>query len=154
MTKLVISVAICVLGGYLGSFFTATSAGSWYAAIKKPALNPPSWIFAPVWTILYIMIGASASLIWNKGLGNNDVRMALTVFVLQLALNFAWSPAFFGMKSPLMGLVIIILMWCAILATIMLFYRVSQPAAYLLVPYLLWVSFATYLNASIYFLNK
>jgi len=154
MIKLIISVGICVLGGFVGSFFTASSVGSWYAALKKPALNPPSWIFAPVWTVLYIMMGVSAFLIWKQGLGNDNVKMALTIFMLQLALNFVWSPVFFGMKSPLIGLVIIILMWCAILATIILFHRISQPAAYLLVPYLLWVSFATYLNSSIYFLNK
>jgi len=154
MIKLIISVGICVLGGFAGSFFTASSVNSWYAALRKPVLNPPSWIFAPVWTILYVMMGVSAFLIWKQGLGNDNVKTALTIFILQLALNFAWSPAFFGMKSPLMGLVIIVLMWCAILFTIVLFHRVSHPAAYLLAPYLIWVSFATYLNASIYFLNR
>ena len=153
MIKLIASVGICVLGGFIGSFFTASSAGSWYAALKKPALNPPAWIFAPVWTVLYIMMGVSAFLIWKQGLGNDNVKTALTIFTLQLALNFAWSPVFFGMKSPLTGLVVIILMWFAILATILLFHRISQPAAYMLVPYLVWVSFAVYLNSSIYFLN-
>ncbi len=154
MKKLLISVGVCLLGGMAGSFFTVPSVKSWYPALVKPALNPPSWIFAPVWTILYIMIGVSAFLVWRKAPVDKSVRMALTVFLIQLALNFAWSPAFFGMRSPLLGLVIIVLMWQTILAAIIGFYRISRPAAYLLVPYFLWVSFATYLNASIYYLNR
>lgn len=126
----------------------------WYIALKKPPLQPPSWIFAPVWTILYTMMCISAIMVLRKGLGDKDTRLALAAFLVQLALNLSWSPAFFGARSPFRAMVIIALLWLAILATIILFYRVSQPAAYLLVPYFIWVSFAAYLNAGIYYLNR
>lgn len=154
MLKLVTSVMVCLLGGFAGSFFTSSSLESWYLQLKKPALNPPSWVFAPVWTALYIMMGVAAYLVWEKWPKDRSAGPALALFALQLALNFTWSPAFFGARSPLLGLVVIMLMWAAIAATLVLFYRVSPPAAYLLVPYLVWVSFAVYLNASIFYLNR
>ncbi|MCX5680674.1 MAG: tryptophan-rich sensory protein [Candidatus Omnitrophica bacterium] len=154
MIKLMISIGVCLLGGFVGSFFAASSIGSWYEHLKKPVLNPPAWIFAPVWTMLYIMIGVSAFLVWRRKPRGKDIRIALVLFLVQLLLNFFWSPVFFGMRSPSLSLVIIILMWQTILATIIIFYRISIPAAYLLVPYFIWVSFATYLNAGIYYLNR
>lgn len=154
MKKFIISVGGCLIGGVAGSFFTVPSVNSWYPTLVKPPLNPPSWIFAPVWTALYVMMGVAAYLVWRKAPANKGVNMALTAFLIQLALNFAWSPVFFGMRSPLLGLIIIVLMWQTILATIISFRMISKPAAYLLIPYFLWVSFATYLNASIYYLNR
>lgn len=153
MIKLIVSIAVCLLGGAAGSFFTSGSIDSWYIYLKKPALNPPSWVFAPVWTALYIMMGVSVYLVWRKGLGDRYAGSAIIAFLIQLILNFLWSPVFFGMRSPLYSFIIIILMWIAILATIILFYRISKVSAYLLVPYLLWVSFAIYLNGAILYLN-
>jgi len=153
MIKLIVSIGVCILGGVAGSFFTSGAINSWYIHLKKPVLNPPSWIFAPVWTMLYIMMGVSAYLVWRKGLGNDHARLAMSLFLMQLILNFLWSPIFFGMRSALYGFIIIILMWIAILATIILFYRISKVSAYLLVPYIVWVSFATYLNGAILYLN-
>lgn len=130
-----------------------TGGMDWYDALIKPALNPPSWIFSPVWTVLYIMMAVSAFLVWKKGWKRKEVRLALAMFGVQLALNLIWSPLFFGLQNPLLALVDIIVMLAAIIWTIILFYKLSRPAAYLLIPYFLWVSFATYLNFSIWWLN-
>lgn len=153
MIKLFLSVIVCLSAGFIGSLFTRSSLGTWYAQLKKPSFSAPSWVFAPAWTILYILMGVAAYLIWKKGLDIKKVRIALCVFILQLVLNTAWSPVFFGMRSPLAGLVIIILLWFAIVATMILFFRISRPAAVLLIPYIAWVSFALTLNAAIVRLN-
>ena len=154
LLKSIVSIVLCLAVGFLGSFFTRSSLDTWYAGLKKPVFNPPSWIFAPVWTALYVLIGFSAALVWEQGLGKADVRLALIVFLIQLFLNFLWSPAFFGRRSSRSGLVVIVLLWLAILATTTLFFGISCPAALLLLPYLAWVSFAMVLNASIAYLNK
>jgi translocator protein len=151
--KLCSSVLACLAVGFAGSFFTNTSISSWYAGLNKPFFNPPSWVFAPVWTMLYVLMGVSAFLIWRQGLEDKKVRTALFAFIVQLALNALWSPAFFGMKSTSAGLVVIIFLWMAISKTIFLFYRISKPASFLLLPYILWVSFAFVLNAAIFSLN-
>jgi translocator protein len=151
--KLCSSVLACLAVGFAGSLFTNSSISSWYAGLKKPFFNPPSWIFAPVWTMLYVLMGVSAFLIWRKGVDKEKIRNALFAFILQLALNGLWSPAFFGIESALAGLGIIIFLWVAISTTIFLFYRISKPAAFLLLPYILWVSFALVLNAAIFMLN-
>lgn len=130
-----------------------TGGMGWYDALIKPALNPPSWIFSPVWTVLYIMMALSAFLVWKKGWKRKEVRIALAMFGVQLALNLIWSPLFFGLQNPLLAFVDIVLMLAAIIWTIVLFYKLSRFAAYLLIPYLIWVSFATYLNFSIWWLN-
>lgn len=139
-------IAVAELAGGIGSFFTASSIPTWYAALAKPALNPPSWVFGPVWTTLYALMGIAAYLVWKR-------RGSLKRFWLQLALNTAWSPVFFGYKSPGLALIVIVAMWLAILATILGFKKVSKPTAWLLAPYLAWVTFATYLNWGIWHLN-
>jgi len=127
---------------------------SWYNTLNKPFFNPPSWIFAPVWTILYILMAISFYLVWKKGLKVKKVREAIAVFFVQLALNLLWSPVFFGYKNIFLALVIIIFMLFYIIKTILLFSKIDKRATILLYPYLIWVSFATILNFSIWFLNK
>ncbi|MEO8638026.1 MAG: TspO/MBR family protein [Candidatus Taylorbacteria bacterium] len=151
--KLVTAILVSELAGILGSLFTISAIPTWYVTLAKPAFNPPSWIFGPVWTTLYALMGISAFLVWNKGLNRRDVRKALGVFGFQLALNALWSIVFFGLHSPAWALVNIVAMWLAIVWTMTLFYKISKPAMYLLIPYILWVSFATYLNLAIWVLN-
>jgi tryptophan-rich sensory protein len=130
------------------------SIPTWYASLQKPAFNPPNWIFGPVWTTLFIMMGVAAFLVWDKGLENKKVKISLAIFGLQLLLNVLWSILFFGLQSPLYAFIDIIMLWASILATIIYFYRISAAAAYLLIPYILWVSFASILNLSIVILNR
>ena len=151
--KLVAAIVVSELAGILGTVFTVSAIPTWYAILVKPALNPPSWIFGPVWTTLYALMGIAAFLVWKKGWDHKDVRKALAVFGLQLILNAVWSIIFFGLHSPLWALVDIALMWLAIVWTMILFYKISKPAMWLLVPYILWVTFASYLNYSIWILN-
>ena len=149
--KLIIAVGVSELAGVVGSVFTATAIPTWYAALAKPALNPPSWVFAPVWLILYALMGVSLWLVWQSN--SRDKNKALWLFAIQLALNMVWSPIFFGSHALGGALVAIVLLWAAIVLTILIFKKVSPVAAWLLVPYLLWVSFAAYLNYSIWVLN-
>jgi tryptophan-rich sensory protein len=151
--KLVIAVVGSELAGIIGSVFTAPAIAGWYTTIAKPELNPPAWVFGPVWTTLFALMGIGAFLVWKQGLERRDVRIALGIFVGQLALNTLWSILFFGLQSPGVAFVEIVVLWLAILATIVAFARISRPAAWLLVPYILWVSFASYLNFSIWMLN-
>ena len=159
--KLIIAIVISELAGIIGSVFTTPSITGWYAGIVKPALNPPAWVFGPVWTTLFGFMGIAAFLIWKKGLERRDVKIALGIFAGQLVLNTLWSIIFFGSTSlTINGLnnigiafVEIIFLWLAILATIIAFAKISKPAAWLLVLYILWVSFAGYLNYSIWMLN-
>jgi len=151
--KLITAVVVSELAGIVGTVFTVSAIPTWYATLAKPALNPPSSIFGPVWTTLYALMGIAAFLVWKKGLVRKDVRKALGVFLFQLVLNAAWSIIFFGLHSPFWALIDITLMWLAIVWTIVLFYKISKPAMWLLVPYILWVSFAAYLNYSIWILN-
>jgi tryptophan-rich sensory protein len=152
--KLAVSIAVCLAAGVIGSLFTTPKIPGWYASLAKPSFTPPSWLFGPVWTALYILMGISLFLVWRKGLAVREVRIALVVFLVQLVLNAAWSLAFFGGESPGAGLAVIIPLWIGIVASIALFAPISKGAAILLVPYLLWVSFATILNGSIYLLNR
>ncbi len=149
--KLVISIFICLLAGFIGSFFTSPAIPTWYATLQKPSFAPPNWVFFPVWTSLFIMMGISLFLIWKKE--DKKVKTALYIFSAQLILNALWSVAFFGLRSPLTGLIDIIILWIAILATIISFMKISRTASYLLIPYILWVSFAAILNFSIWKLN-
>ena len=152
--KLIVSIFICLLAGIIGSFATQSAIPTWYASLNKPSFNPPNWIFGPVWTTLYIMMGIAAFLIWRNGLNNKSVMIAISIFLIQLILNCIWSIAFFGFKSPFAGLVIIIFLWIAIVATMFAFYKISMPAMILLIPYIFWVSFAAVLNYAIYMLNR
>lgn len=151
--KLIVAIVVCELAGVVGSIFTTPSIPGWYAGLVKPALNPPSWVFGPVWTTLFVLMGIAAFLVWRKGLVRRDVKNALGIFIIQLILNTLWSVIFFGLHSPGGALIEIIFLWLAILATIISFAKISKPAAWLLVPYILWVSFAAYLNYSIWALN-
>jgi tryptophan-rich sensory protein len=151
--KFFTAIIVSGLAGVIGSVFTTSSASGWYITITKPTLNPPAWVFGPVWTTLYVLMGISAFLVWKKGWNRRDVKIALSIFAGQLILNTLWSIIFFGLHSPGWALIEIILLWLAILATIITFAKISKLAGWLLVPYILWVSFAMYLNYSIYVLN-
>ena len=135
------------------SFFTVSSIPDWYSALRKSSLNPPDWVFGPVWTVLFLLMGISLYLVWDKGLKEKNVKRGLVFFGVQLSLNTLWSIIFFGLKSPTLAFIEIFILWIAILFTIIEFYRISKPAAYLLVPYFMWVSFAIFLNYSIVVLN-
>ncbi len=151
--KLIISIIICELAGVIGSVFTVSAIPNWYAGLAKPALNPPSWIFGPVWITLYILMGLSVFLVWRIGWKKKGVRKALGIFGIQLFLNSIWSIVFFGLQRPGWAFINIIALWLTILWAMAVFYRISKPAMYLLLPYILWVSFALYLNLAIYTLN-
>lgn len=150
--QLALAVAASELAGAIGYFFTAPAISSgWYAALAKPPLTPPAWVFGPVWTALYLLMGAAAFLAWREYDNGSPstklrVKIALPVFGLQLFLNALWSLMFFGLRSPATASVEIVFLWLAILATAAAFYKISKPAAWLLLPYLLWVGFAGYLN--------
>ncbi|MCJ7514848.1 MAG: tryptophan-rich sensory protein [Dehalococcoidia bacterium] len=152
--KLVISMVACLAAGAIGSVFTRSAIPTWYATLEKPAFSPPNWLFFPVWTILYILMGIAAFLVWRKGWENRQVRAALIIFIVQLVLNTLWSVVFFGFESPLLGLIVILVLWVAILVTIIQFFKISRTASVLLWPYLLWVTFAAFLNSSIWLLNR
>ncbi|MDO8492994.1 MAG: TspO/MBR family protein [bacterium] len=156
--KLIIAIAVSELAGIIGSVFTIPSVAGWYAGIVKPALNPPAWVFGPVWTTLFALMGIAAFLICSSYAEasadkKKGIKVALILFGIQLVLNTLWSIIFFGLHSPGGALVEIIFLWLAILATIIAFAKISRPAAWLLVPYILWVSFAMYLNYAIWSLN-
>jgi len=152
--KLVVSIVICQLAGFMGSLLTTPSIPTWYASLNKPSFNPPNWVFAPVWTTLFVLMGISAYLVWNQGLQNAPVKRALIMFLVQLALNVFWSFLFFKLQSPTYAFVEITVLWIAIALTIVAFFRISRPAALLLIPYIVWVSFAAVLNSSIARLNR
>jgi tryptophan-rich sensory protein len=147
-------ILLSELAGVIGSLFTAPSIPTWYASLVRGPLNPPSWVFAPVWTTLFLFMGIAAFLVWKRGFKRKDVKRAFRVFLLQLGLNVLWSVLFFGLHHPLAAFVEILFLWLAILWTIVLFSRLSRPASALLWPYLLWVSFAAYLNFSLWTLNR
>jgi len=147
------SIIICQLAGVFGSLFTTPSIPLWYASINKPSFNPPNWIFAPVWTTLFLLMGIALFLIWRKGFKEKDIKIAFSVFIFQLVLNVLWSFLFFGLQSPFAAFIEIIFLWIAILITIILFLRISWVASILLIPYMLWVSFASVLNFAIWRLN-
>jgi len=151
--KLVISLLICQLAGIIGSFFTRPSIPTWYATLGKPLFTPPNWLFAPVWVALFAMMGVSLFLVVRKNLKNAQVKLALGIFGVQLILNIVWSMVFFGLRSPLAGFIEIIVLWIAILLTIIYFSKLSRAAGLLLIPYFLWVSFAAILNFSIWRIN-
>jgi len=152
-SKLIVSIAICLFAGGIGSFFTMDAIPNWYASLLKPIFNPPNWIFGPVWTTLYILMGIALYLFWTTK-AKISKKKAYYFFFIQLVLNTFWSIIFFGLQSPFLGLVEIIILWIFILLTILEFNKFKKIAAYLLIPYLLWVSFASVLNLFIYLLNK
>ena len=145
--KLLFAIMLCQSAGLIGSFFTFNSVNTWYRTINKPFFNPPAWVFGPVWTILYTLMGISLYFAWNTK------KMPLKWFWIQLILNSLWSILFFGLQNPTLAFIEIIILWIAIIFTIRNFWKFNHIAAKLLVPYLAWVSFASILNAAIVFLN-
>lgn len=152
--KFVIAVVVPLTVGGLSGFATSRGVEAWYPTLSKPFFNPPAWVFGPTWTLLYIMMGVAAFLVWRQGLAAEGTKAALGVFAVQLALNGLWSILFFGLKSPGLAFAEIIVLWLAIAATVYLFRRVLPAAGWLLLPYLAWVSFAAVLNGSIWMLNR
>lgn len=153
ISKLLASILLCQLAGVIGSVFTASSLENWYFLLEKPSFNPPSWVFFPVWTTLYTLMGISLYLVWEKGLQKPEVKKGILIFGIQLGLNSLWSFLFFGLKSPYYAFIEIILLWFAIFLTILQFRKISKTASYLLLPYIVWVSFAAVLNYYIWILN-
>ncbi len=151
--KLLISVIGCELVGILSTPFTISAISDWYAYLTKPFFAPPNWLFGPAWTTLYFLMGVAVYLIWIQDQKKKRVRIAIQFFLAQLAVNFIWSPIFFGLRAPVLGLITIVVMWVLILMTMKKFYPISKTAFWLLVPYILWVSFATLLNLAIVVLN-
>lgn len=176
LIKLFVSIIICQLAGAIGAIFTTPEIGAWYVTLNKPSFNPPNWIFGPVWSFLFLLMGISLYLVWEKRfavevsekeeklktwnpfsrklwVGSWREENAIIIFFLQLFLNILWSIIFFAMHLPVVAFFEILMLWFAILYTIINFYRISKPASYLLIPYILWVSFATVLNYFLWILN-
>jgi tryptophan-rich sensory protein len=150
---LVLFVIGYLLIGYLGSFYTIASIPTWYSTLNKPFFSPPNWIFAPVWTILYILMAIAAFRVWERR-KKKEAKLALRLFGIQLFLNAIWSPVFFGARNLGLAFVIIIAMAYSIFLTIKAFAKVDKVSSYLLYPYIAWVSFASILNFSVWFLNR
>lgn len=153
LTYIIIGIVICSTIGFLSSVVTQSSVNGWYMTLNKPSFNPPNWIFAPVWTTLYILMGISAGWVWAKGFHHKWVKTGLYHFGFQLLLNGLWSIVFFGLQQPFWGLLVILTLLVVLILTIKWFKVVSKVAAILLIPYLLWVCFATVLNYKIWELN-
>ena len=151
--KLIISIIIVFLAGAVGTIYTLPQITTWYAALTKPSWTPPNWVFGPIWSILYVLMGISLFLVWREGLERKDVKVAILVFAVQLAINVIWSLVFFGGHNIFGGLILIIILWIAILANIIVFYRISKAAGLILLPYLIWVTIASYLNYTVLLLN-
>jgi len=153
IVQFISSLAIPLAAGAVGSLFTIPAIPTWYAVLVKPFFTPPAWVFSPVWTVLYILMGIALYLVWIKGWNDKYVQMAIAIFAIQLTLNVLWTFLFFGLHSPFLGLLGILLLWVAIILNVLAFFRVSAGAAILLVPYFVWVSFAAILNYAIFVLN-
>lgn len=150
---LLASILIAQLAGAIGSFFTLSAIPAWYATLTKPFFSPPNWVFGPVWTLLYTLMGISAYLVWHKYQFGKKSRTYWHVYAAQLVLNTLWSIIFFGFKQPGFAFIEILVMWYFIVRTIQEGYKIDRWSAYLLYPYLLWVTFASVLNLSIWLLN-
>ncbi|MDY6774289.1 MAG: TspO/MBR family protein [Candidatus Nanohaloarchaea archaeon] len=151
--KLAVSLALPYAAGIIGGFLTQTTVNTWYPTLVKPWFNPPDILFRIVWPVLYTLMGIALYDVWNRGLESRTGRVAVYLFGLQLFLNAAWSGAFFTLKSPSVGLAVIVALFGTLIATVYYFYQISRRAAWLLVPYLLWTSYAVLLNASIWAMN-
>lgn len=153
LLKLILSIIICQAAGFIGSIFTSRSIPTWYASLKRPSFAPPNWVFSPVWITLFVLMGISLYLVWRMLSRGQKLRTALILFAVQLVLNMLWSILFFGLQSPFAAFIEIVVLWMAILLTIIAFIRVSTAAAVLMIPYILWVSFAAVLNFFFWKLN-
>jgi tryptophan-rich sensory protein len=154
LPALLVAVAVCEGVGIVSAFFTTRAIPTWYATLVKPSFNPPNWVFGPVWTTLYALMGVALFLVWRAGLSSPGARAALALFAVQLALNFAWSWLFFGIHQPGWAFAEIVALWVAIAATIVTFFGISRAAGWLMSPYLAWVSFAAALNFAYWRLNR
>ena len=154
IVRLLICILACFAAAGFGSIFTSKAIPDWYRGLKKPPYTPPNWVFGPVWTVLYILMAVSVFLVWQKGLNAPGVTTAFTLFWIQLAANALWSYVFFARRSIAGGIINIIILWLLILATIIASFSVSTIAGILLIPYIIWVSIATYLNIGIRVLNS
>lgn len=148
--KLVSSILLCQLAGTIGAIFTMPAISQWYVFLTKPFFSPPNWLFGPAWFVLYTLMGIALFLIWRQG---KQSKAVFSLFLIHLIFNTAWSILFFGLRNPLLGLVDIIIMWALIVVIYFKFSKINKTAAYLLIPYWLWVSFATILNYAIVILN-
>ncbi len=151
--KLIISIAIPILVGAVAGYFTSSSVAGWFSTLHKPSFNPPNWLFGPVWTALYILMGIAFYLVWKSESGNASKKQAIILYIIQLTLNFCWSFIFFYEEAPGTAFAEILLLWIFILLTIIYFLKISKTAGWLMVPYLCWVTFAAILNYSIWQLN-
>jgi translocator protein len=151
---LVVFVVACFSAALIGSVFTSSSIPVWYETLLKPSFSPPNWLFGPVWTVLYLSMAVAGWLVWQQRGRNPTIALPLALFGIQLVLNILWSVLFFGLQAPGTALVEIIVLWAAILATLLSFWRVSKGAGWLLGPYLAWVTFAAVLNFEIWRLNS
>jgi len=151
--KLLVSLTLPLGLGAIAGLFTAEAVPGWYETLNRPSFNPPNWVFGPVWTTLYILMGISLFLIWKQSAGK-ERNLAILVFLLQQALNFGWSFIFFHYNMIGFALIEIIFLWISIVMMLVLFYKIKPVAAYINIPYLLWVTFATILNAAYYLLNR
>lgn len=155
ITRISAVVLTCLAVGYFSGMVTRSAIVTWYPTLIKPSFNPPNWIFAPVWSMLYTMMGVAAGLVWNCIESEKElVKKALIIFAIQLALNALWSFLFFGLKNPMLAGIEIIILWLMIYETYIQFSKINKISGYLFIPYLLWVSFAAMLNGSIWWLNK
>jgi len=152
--KLLVSVTVCLGAASIGALFTSQSVDGWYVMLQKPIFTPPNWLFGPVWTTLYSMMGIAFYLVWHQSFPRKQKTISYILFAVQLLINIGWSAVFFGLHSISGGMFMIIGLWVAIAATIQQFHKISTLAAWLLVPYLLWVSFAGLLNFGFWYLNK
>lgn len=152
--KLIFSIAISQSAGLIGTVFTVSSIQNWYNLLNQPSFRPPNWLFGPVWTILYTLMGISLYWIWIKGTKKKEVRDALKLFAVHLVFNATWSIVFFGMHNIPLSLVNIVVLWILIVMVMIRFYKIDKKASLILIPYLAWVSFATILNFSIFLLNR
>ncbi|MDD3679682.1 MAG: tryptophan-rich sensory protein [Candidatus Shapirobacteria bacterium] len=152
--RLLISIFICQLAGIIGSFFTTGAINTWYIFLEKPSFAPPNWLFAPVWISLYTLMGVSFYLVWQSSLGKKEHKAAINLFLVHLVFNSAWSIIFFGAQEIGLALLEILLLLVLLVAVIVKFYQIDKKAALLLLPYFVWVSFASFLNYQLWVLNR
>ena len=155
ITRILAVVVTCLVIGYFSGMVTRSSVTTWFPTLIKPSFNPPSWVFAPVWSILFVMMGVAAGLVWDRIEAEREaVKKALIFFAIQLGLNALWSYLFFGLRNPMLAGLEIIVLWLMIFETYIQFVKINKIAGYLLLPYLAWVSFASVLHGSIWWLNR
>jgi benzodiazapine receptor len=152
--RLIVSIAACEGAGGIGAIFTTPAIPTWYAGLKKPAFTPPNSAFGPVWVTLYLLMGIAIFLVWREGLGQEGVTIAFIVFWVQLVLNILWSVIFFGLKSIIGGMIMLLLLWIVVLVNIIMFFNVSLIAGGLLIPYIIWLTIAANLNVQVWRLNR